>query len=305
MKRLLYILLFFTSFSLNAQDVPIFSQYVNNGIILSPAYTGSREVLSMNLMYRNQWVGLKGAPVYQTFSAHAPLKGAKVGVGLLVFDQKFGASHNTQAFLNYAYRVSLGKGKLSFGIRAGMIMQSNNWGNISTYDKDDKVFQSNNDSYVLPNLGVGIYYYSNRMFLGLSVPYMLSVKPNSTYNGYSVYHNMSNYNYLLTGGILLDFSAGFKLKPTALLKYNPNLKQQFDLNLNVILLNNRLWLCGAYRIDEAYNGTIEVQLNPQLRLGYSFDYGSGKILNLINNSHEISLRYEFSYKIKAVNPRYF
>ena len=80
--------------------------------------------------------------------------------------------------------------------------------------------------------------------------------------------------------------------------------QQLDLNLNIILLNNKLWLGGAYRVDYAYCGTVEVQVNPQLRVGYSFEYPSGH-LNIFNNTHEISLRYEFSYKIKAANPRYF
>ena len=306
MKKQLYITLFlFIGSVLNAQTVPIFSQYVNNGLILSPAYTGSREVLSMNLMYRNQWVGFSGAPVYQTFSVHAPLKGANVGIGVLVFDEKVGASRNTQAFLNYAYRVSVGKGRLSFGLRAGMIMQSNNWSNININQKDDRVFSSNDDYYALPNLGVGIYYYTKRTFVGLSIPYMLSVKSNSESNGYEVFHDFNNYSYMLTGGVLLDISSGFKLKPTALLKYNTNYKQQVDLNMNIILLNDRLWLGGAYRINEAYNGTLEIQLNPQLRVGYSFDYGSGNLNNMINNSHELSLRYEFSYKIKAVNPRYF
>jgi type IX secretion system PorP/SprF family membrane protein len=299
MNKILYtILLLSLSIIAKAQFVPIFSQYVNNGLIINPAYTGSREVLSLNLMYRNQWAGYDGAPVYQTLSAHAPLKGAKVGVGLLVFDEKVGTYHNTQAFANYAYRIPLGSGKLSFGLRAGVMIRNSNWQDILLKDPSDKAFAKDNEFFALPNLGAGVYFYNKRFFLGASIPYLLGIKENT------IYHDFKDYNYLITSGVLIDFSSAFKLKPTVLLKYNSIFKQQVDLNMNIILLNNRLWLGGAYRLNEAYNSTVEVQINPQFKVGYSFDYG--KIPNAPNyNSHEVSLRYEFSYKIKAANPRYF
>jgi type IX secretion system PorP/SprF family membrane protein len=301
MKRLLYILCFLFLFLENslAQNYSVFSQYVNNGLLLSPAYTGSREVLSLNLMYRNQWAGFEGGPVFQTFSAHAPLKGSKIALGLLVLDEKEGAFHNTQAYFNYAYRMLVGNGRLSMGLRIGVDYGSYNLKSIYLNDQGDNSFSGNTNVSIKPNMGVGIYFYNHNSFLGFSIPYLLSYKVSG------IYHDFNNYTYLLTGGYLFDFSRGFKLKPTVLLKYNSNFKQQLDLNLNAILLNNKLCLGAAYRMKDAYIAMLEVQLNSQFRIGYSFEYSARNISYFNNTSHEIGLRYEFSYKIKAFNPRYF
>lgn len=289
-----------------AQNFPIFSQYVSNGLILNPAYTASREVLSINFLYRDQWSGFQGAPVFETFTAHAPLKNAHVGLGLLVMNEQSGPFRNTHIYLNYAYRVNIGKSKLAFGLKAGINLANYDWKNIYINDHPDPVFDNNNnDSFTLPNFGVGIYYYSKKMFTGLSVPYLLSYKKNNSERNYGIYHDINNYNYLFTAGYLFDFTKNFKIKPTVLLKYNIIIKQQVDLNLSFILLNNKLLFGTAYRLSEAIAGSFEIQLNPQLRLGYTYDYPSGNVKYFNFVSHEFSVRYEFSYKIKAINPRFF
>ena len=306
MKRLVIILFFCISLGgiALAQYFPVFSQYLTNGLVLNPAYTGSREVLSINLMYRNQMLGFEGAPVFQTFSAHAPLKNANVGVGVLFLNEQSGPIRNTQAYFNYAYRVHMGRGRMALGIKAGVNYGQYNWNNFNL-NEADPAFTNNNNSFILPNVGAGVFYYSRRFFTGFSIPYILSYKEKSTRNGYSVTNDANNYSFLLTAGYLVDISRGFKLKPSALLKYYVRYPQQLDLNLNVILLNDKLWLGTAYRINEAVAGMFEIQFNPQFRLGYTFEYAGQKVSYFNYTSHEISLRYEFSYKIKAFNPRYF
>jgi len=301
MKKLLYIYALIAFFEVKsvAQNFPLFSQYVNNGLFLSPAYAGSRDVLSLNLMYHNQWVGFQGAPVYQTFSAHAPLKSSRIALGLLVLDETEGAYHNTQVYFNYAYRMPLGNGKLSMGLRAGIDYGSFNLKSIYLNDQSDPQFDNNTSSALRPNIGVGVYYSNQEMFAGLSIPYLLSYKTSG------IYHDVNNYTYLLTGGYLFDFSRDFKLKPSVLLKYNSNFRQQLDLNLNSILLNNKLTLGAAYRVREAYIAMLQVQMNPQFRIDYTFEYSARNTGLIGSTSHEIGLRYEFSYKIKAFNPRYF
>ena len=77
MTKRIYIISSFSAlfcFIGKAQYFPLLSQYISNGLILNPAYAASREVLSVNFLYRDQWVGFSGAPEYETFTAHAPLK---------------------------------------------------------------------------------------------------------------------------------------------------------------------------------------------------------------------------------------
>lgn len=305
MKKCFFILLLIGVLRVEAQYFPVFSQYVVNGLIINPAYTGSREVLSLNFSYRNQMTGIKGAPVYQTLSVHAPLKNPKLGLGFLFFNEKTGPTHNTHAFLTYAYRVQIGESKLNFGLQTGVIYKEFNWGQVYLNDDDDPVFNSNNNSYILPNLGAGAFFYNRKFFTGFSIPYFLSYKESSERDKYTIYHEFSNYNFLFTAGYLFNFSNNFKLKPSTLIKYYLDAEEQIDLNLSAILLDDKLWIGGAYRFQEAFAGLFEVQINPQFRISYTFEY-AGRNAGYFNyTSHEVGLRYEFSYKLKAFNPRYF
>jgi type IX secretion system PorP/SprF family membrane protein len=281
-----------------SQSYPLFSQYVSNGLILNPAYTGSREVLSISLMHRSQWYGFEGASDYQTLSAHAPLKNNRVAIGCLFLNEQYGKLHNTHAYINYAYRINLGNSKLALGLKAGANMINYNFNN--TYVNEPDYTFAGNESYILPNFGAGTYLYSSTYFIGISVPYLLSYD-----DGYKVYHNMDNYDYLFTGGYVFNVANVFKVKPTTLIKYSKTAKEQVDLNMNLIFFKDKLWIGGAYRIGQAYASTLEIQFNPQFRFGYSFEYTKSDIPEFNYTSHEISIRYEFSYKIKAFNPRYF
>lgn len=306
MKKLIIILVVsLSSIKFYGQYFPVFSQYVVNGLVVNPAYTGSREVLSINFMYRNQMTGIKGAPVYQTFTAHAPLKNPNLGLGFLFFNEKTGPSHNTHAFATYAYRVQMGESKLSLGLQTGIIYKEFNWGHVYLNDIDDLAFKTNADSYILPNIGAGVYFSNKTFFSGLSIPYFLSFKENSSREKYTIYHEFKNYNLLFTAGYLLYLSNDLKLKPTTLIKYFLEDDEQIDFNLTAIMMNNKLSVGAAYRLQEAVAGLCEVQLNPQFRLSYTFEY-AGRNSGYFNyTSHEIGLRYEFSYKLKAFNPRYF
>jgi type IX secretion system PorP/SprF family membrane protein len=289
-----------------SQYFNVFSQYVSNGLLINPAYTGSREVLSINFMFRQQYAGFEGAPKYETFSIHTPLKNANIGIGLLFLNEQEGPARNTHAYFNYAFRIHVGKGRLALGLKAGIHYASYDFKNLLVNDAGDYVFSSKNNYFILPNFGVGLYYYSRKAFLGFSVPYLLSYKKSTSANkGTTIYNNVNNYFFHFAAGYLLDISKNFKIKPTTLFKSNLQLENQLDLNMNFIFFNSRLWLGGAYRLKQAISGSFEIQVNPQLLLGYTYDYTGGQVKNFNFPSHEICIRYEFSYKIKAFNPRYF
>ncbi|GAG87401.1 unnamed protein product, partial [marine sediment metagenome] len=101
-----------------SQFYPIYSQYMMNGMMLNPGYTGSRGTFTLSSSYRKQWVGIEGAPEIATFSVHAPLKNDRVAIGLLVFNESIGIKNTTGVFANYAYQGYIPFKKGFFGIRA-------------------------------------------------------------------------------------------------------------------------------------------------------------------------------------------
>ena len=142
-------------------------------------------------------------------------------------------------------------------------------------------------------------------FTGLSIPYFLSYKEKANHDGFEVFHDVNNYNFLFTAGFLFNVSPNFRIKPSTLVKYNMTAKEQFDLNLNIITLNDMLSFGALYRTGEAMAGIVEVQLNHQLRIGCTYEYSTPSANTYNYYSYEFSVRYEFQYKIKAANPRLF
>lgn len=306
MRYLASIVLFFCSLTLNAQHFPIYSQYMMNGMAINPAYAGSREVVSLLLAQRWQWVGFEGAPTTTELNAHMPTKSKTVAFGLQLLDERIGVTNNLSVFGNYAYRVRLGTGRLSLGFKAGFEILKENLGKLTLPQKDDPSFNQASSTSYLPNFGFGAYYYNDKFFAGLSVPSLLSYREESSGNGFKPYNDIQNYNFLLTGGIIFIINDNVKVKPSTLLRYHSNSPLQYDLNCNVILFkNDLLWVGTSYRSKEAFVGLFEFQINTQLRLGYSYDYTLGPLSKYSSGSHEIVLRYELRYKIKAINPRYF
>jgi len=208
MKYFLTIFLVLVSFlEAGAQSYPVFSQYMRNGLALNPAYAGSKENFAVSLVYRQQWTGFNGSPVTQVFNAHAPLKKDRVALGLMAFNDTYGPYRNTGIFANYAFRIRMEKGTLSLGLKGGVYLQEEDQSDFRPVDQNDPVIQGGVLNYTIPNFGAGIYYYSNRFYMGVSVPAFLSS------HGSELYHDFYNYDLLLTSGVLIRFSDKFKFKP--------------------------------------------------------------------------------------------
>ncbi len=289
---------------------PVYSQYLQNGLMINPAYTGSREALSAFLSYRLQWMGTKGAPVIQSASLHSPMKNDRVALGLKAQFMQYGVTKSTSVYTSYAYHVRTGGGKLSFGLSAGFDMSNTDYSGIleTLTDPDDPVFLTNDKPYILPNIGAGVYYFSKKLFAGFAVPAFLSYRKSGQGKAPQVYHSFSEYEVLFSAGGLITFSPVFKFKPSMLIDYSfekTKKLMQLDISGNFII-SDLIWIGGSWRTsEEVAVGILQVQLNQQLMFGFSYDYPVGKMNSYSKGSSEFVLRYEFGSKVSAANPRYF
>jgi type IX secretion system PorP/SprF family membrane protein len=286
---------------------PVYSQYLQNGLLINPAYTGSRGALSTFLSYRMQWMGIKGSPVFQSVSLHTPMKNDKVALGIMAQFMQFGFTKSTSIYASYAYHIRVGKGKLSFGLKGGADMSNTDYTGILLTNSGDPVFTVNDKPYVLPNVGAGLYYFSDKLFAGVSVPQFLSYRKTGT-GSVQAFHSFNEYDLIFSTGGLFTFSKFLKFKPSLLIDYSlQNTKKltQFDINGNFILAD-LIWLGGSWRTSEQVAvGILQVQLNQQLMFGFSYDYPVGRMNSYSKGSSEFILRYEFGSRVSAANPRYF
>src|SRR5436190_22214619 len=119
-KNIFTLLLILSPCLLFAQQDALVSQYMFNGLVLNPAYAGTHKYANATSQYRKQWVNFNGAPTTQIISADGPTKSKKVGLGLLLANDKIGVSKQTEIYGNYSYHLDLSsKTRLSMGLRAG------------------------------------------------------------------------------------------------------------------------------------------------------------------------------------------
>lgn len=289
---------------LSAQQEAMFTQYMFNGLAINPAYAGSHESLSATLLFRDQWTGLPGAPSTQTFSVHSPIRNAKIALGLQVIHDKIAIFNQYGVNGSYAYRMFTDKGTLSFGLQFGFTSYNADLSALGPQDPTDPVFQGDVNK-VMPSFGAGIYYYTDRFYLGLSAPQLVT---NSLTEDIVEIDGdaRQDRHYFLTAGHMFELSHNVKLKPNILIKAVEGAPIQMDLNANV-LFSDVLWLGVSWRSLSDFDALIELQLTDQLLLGYSYDFASTTDLSRVNSgSHELMLNYRFRYaKNKVITPRYF
>lgn len=293
----------------NAQQDAQYTQYMYNPLSVNPAYAGSREVLSFGGLYRSQWVGLDGAPRTMNFSLHSPV-GKKVGLGLnFTRDEIFIADEsNLDVAFSYTLDVSA-KGKLALGLKGGahLLNIDSNKLNTGGFNNGDPDAQINIDNKFSPQIGAGAFYYTNKFYLGLSVPNFLETEhfDESSNSNNSSATAEERVNYYLMTGYTFDLTDDLLFKPALLTKMVQGSPLQLDISAN-FLIHDKLTLGAAYRWSAAISGLIGFQVSDQLMLGFAYDRETTELQQYNDGSYEVFLRFElFNRNDGLKNPRFF
>lgn len=283
----------FLSLILTAQQTPHYTQYMYNMQTINPAYVGARADLTIGLLGRSQWVGVEGAPETKTFSLNGRAFDG-VGLGFSVINDKLGLAESTNVNIDASYTIVTSHyGRLALGLKGGMTFYTNNL--ASGITPDNEIYNSKSGNY--PNVGVGAFYYSNRFFMGLSMPYLLKT-PQYRYDNTEFTTGLSeNINTFISAGMLFDINEKVKFKPSTLIKYAPKLPLSVDINAN-FLYDEKLEFGLSYRYNDSASAMFAVILNKKLRIGYAYDH---TLTDLGTNlsSHEIILLLDLDFKGKG------
>jgi type IX secretion system PorP/SprF family membrane protein len=302
------ILIFVVLFNITskAQQDPMISQYMFNGLFLNPAYSGSHKYVTSSLLHRTQWVDFSGAPKTSLLAIDGliPSKSENMGLGLIITHDRIGATEQTDIYANYAYQIKLKKGKLAFGIKAGASNYVFKSDNVTVWDQNDEVFTGRRTAW-LPKFGFGAYYFAEKWYAGLSIPTLMAYDANRNFNFDVNEGSFLNRHYYAYGGYVFKLNEQLKLKPSTLLKYLPAAPIEADINLN-LLYKDQFWIGVSYRSQDAVVFMVEYQTNSRFRVGYAFDLTTTKIRKYSSGTHEIMIGYDFGKDlIKVKTPRYF
>ena len=295
MKKLSILLLFFAvTLTAGAQQDPIVSMYMFNGLLINPAYAGTKPYVRGTLLHRSQWVGWQGAPISDVITIDGRIKDKVSALGLVVSNDRTGVTNQTDVYANYAYHIPLKKGlTLSLGLKGGLSWYSANLGGLTAWDANDNVYAQGTQNSFLPNFGTGAFLYSKKFYAGISVPKILSYDPKEIFSIGKDVNTIPNVrrHYYLTTGYAIVFSQAFVLKPSILLRYVHSAPFAADFNLH-LLLNQILWIGASYRVKDAVVGMVQLQIFPALRVGYAYDYTLSSVGKFSAGSHEFMLGYD-------------
>ncbi|MCH2215849.1 MAG: type IX secretion system membrane protein PorP/SprF [Flavobacteriales bacterium] len=310
-KILLGIVVVFATADAFAQQSPLYTMYMWNQLIINPAYAGSREALTASAVWREQWVGLEGAPSTQVLSIHSPLPNDNIGLGFTVQNDNIGPVNNTGIWGDFAYRMKVTqKSRLALALRGGFAIHQADLRNLQTGDAEqDPAFTNNVENNFLPNFGFGAYYYSDRGYVGVSSPSLIENELNSGNNivGSDPLDLDNRHFYLLAGYVfnLTADSGTVMFRPSTVVRAVKGAPVSFDIAAN-FLIKQKLWVGASYRYQDAIAAMVSFNFTQHLQAGYSYDFGTSDLNNYHNGSHEIMLTYDFFKEdVKVRNPRYF
>jgi type IX secretion system PorP/SprF family membrane protein len=297
---------FFSSFdNLNAQQMPVYSQYTFNAFLLNPAVAGAEGYTAINVTSREQWAGIQGAPTTQCISVQTrimkrdyietnasirrrylrPLRSGKVGLGLYVYRDHIVISDQTGLQMTYAYHISRTKSQFSMGLTLSVFQYKLNTNELKLPDVSDKLIDNNLMSMIIPDVNLGIYYTREGMFAGFSAFNLM--QSSVMFGNYQVNQFRMKRQYNVIGGFKYDLSERYTLEPSTYFKMSEQWRPQMDIMLKLIY-DRKFWLGLGYRYGNAMIGTIGVKLN-RFFVGYSYDYSNNGLSYYSYGTHELML----------------
>ncbi len=299
MKTLLKVFLFhiIVIFSFNAaqgQQDTRYSQFMFNGMRINPAYSGIKDHFNATAFYRHQWLQIQDAPRQMFIGIHDAVgKQDKVGLGLQLEHDKIGVDQRTNIFASYAYKFKFNKGTLSAGIQGGATFFRSALTDITTPEEiGDKAF-SQDEQFVLPNFGAGLFYHSHNYYIGISIPHLLTYQKDEEDDIHTVERLTGNYReYMLTMGGQLAITEEIDFRPAFLLQYIPA-EDPVEIMLNAsIVVRNAAWFGITYRSNEiikpeSLNFQLAYKMDRGLKIGYSYDYTLKPLGYSSSGTHEI------------------
>lgn len=283
--------------SLYAQQYPLYTQYMYNPTVINPAYAASKEYMSFFGLYRNQWVGIDGAPKTANIGFTTPLNQTNLGLGINFVNDHIGAMDENTLAIDLAYTLDLdGQYKLAVGLKGTANLWSMAYSKLNIYDQTNPFAYEDVKNKFTPNIGAGAYLFSDIAYLGLSVPKVFKV---DYYDDIKRTTMRQKPLFYMTGGYVVDLAPNWVFKPAFLSKIGSG-KPSIELTAN-FMFQEKFTLGTAYRWDASISALLGFQLDENWFIGYTYDIDTTKLNPYNAGSHEIFMRFDWMGSFTAKN----
>lgn len=277
MNKVFFILTLFVPLLSEGQNLYRFGHFNFTKSIYNPAALGADASITGDLVYRNQWRGIDGAPQTAGFNTSYDLS-PTMAVGINFYNDRIGLNQTNSFSAQYSYRLIFDERKyLAFGVGLGGDNYSWNLNAVNNGTTNDPAFAGSYSVFRF-NSSFGMYYRTHRFYTGFSIPQFFQNTSQSSRL------DLQQLHYMLLGGYYFELSEDFILNPSAQLKLTRNAPLQADLLVRGIY--QFMGLSVGYRTENSLLIGAEIMLKEKVRLGYMFNYDVGKLSRIKGGSSE-------------------
>ncbi|MEN8768518.1 MAG: PorP/SprF family type IX secretion system membrane protein [Candidatus Arcticimaribacter sp.] len=273
-----------------AQQDPHISLYRQHLNMYNPAVGGIETAPELNMTFRSQWQGFKGAPETQIISFSTPTKNENVGLGFNVVHDKTFVEQQTLAFGSFSYRLQLKNDfNLYLGIQAGTNGYQVNAYNLEVFGTEGRDPNLINYSRFNPNVGVGLFLKHEKFYFSFSAPKILKSTRFKELNNV-VTTATDQVHLYVSGGANLKLNDQWEFIPSTLIRY-VNFAP-FLITTNASLSYNKIIDFGVeYSFESAVGGTLMIDTGNTFSFGYAYVTSLHKQINQFSKgTHEVVMR---------------
>jgi type IX secretion system PorP/SprF family membrane protein len=319
--------------SLQGQQIPLVSQYMNNSFYVNPAIAGSTNHNSVRLLSRRQWGAIKQGPLTNILSVHGrlgqtsfydnrgfvyekskfsndkalisrdkkPLRSGNEAMGAILYSDRSGPITRMGVVLAYAYHFRLDgmrnrfneAAQFSIGASTDLMQFTVDESQFILYHENDPILSMGKESAFVPDFGIGAYIYNKNYYAGYSAQHLLQSKI-SLNRADPKANRMIRHHYLL-GGYKYSMNSDWEIEPSLLFKTTEITPYQFDISCK---FNFREHMSTGMSVRN--NGDLALLFGwkwGRWVLAYSYDYSFSRITYYGQGSHEFVLGVNVSESI--------
>lgn len=297
MSRLICIVAFLWMTGLSmAQQVPFYNHYLINPFVYNPAQTGNSAYVNTSFVRNQRYSSFGSTAVNNYLTVDGAIMKDKAGLGLMVAHQTQGVQQQLMSSLSYAYRLKINdQNFFRIGFAAGILDNRIDYSELNAEQLNDPYLNDMRPTKPVFNLNVGILYQWKHLQIGVAVPQIAGNKVKYANQSDRGYYQLARH-YM--GTVQYDWliKDKWKLQPNVLVRYMPNAPFQIDGGLQV-MYRDQFWVSATYKSDYAVQFNAGMRLFDFLRVGYSYEWLTGKIGQYNTGmNHEIFLGFSFKAK---------
>ena len=302
------------TFSLQAQQLSLFTQYRENISLINPAaiegdYFAFDQNITFGASYRAQWIDIANTPrtaVLRGSYFHSDASGVALLAGGALVNDQTGPTGFTGFYGRIGGVISADpeEGGISLAVSGGMVQYRVDGTEIVYRDEGDIVGTANNAQF-FPDIGFGLFVYksigrfgNDYVYGGVSVPQVFGLDLTfQNDQGEFLTKRVQHFYGLL--GFYKFFENDSFLEPSVWVKYTNNVPVNVDFNLRYQMPSN-LWIgvggssSQAIHLETGFLLGDPYSYDNTIKIGYGFDYSFTSFGPSVGTTHEVNLTFSFS-----------